>query len=115
VGFLMVTVPAPDTAPEALHFIDNVRDHGFNFDGIALNRTLNYFGPPPAAPEPGAGPEWEKAFQVIRASQERERRVLESLAREPIPLCAKLPELARDVHSVEDLFHVAMALNSDFG
>ena len=116
VGFLMVTVPAPDTAPEALQFIDNVKKHGFHFDGVALNRTLGYFEPPPPHAARGAeeADEAEQALSVIRALQEREKRVIESLSKKPIPLCAKLPELARDVHSVEDLFHVALALNSDF-
>jgi anion-transporting ArsA/GET3 family ATPase len=104
VGFVMVTVPAPDTTPEALHFIDSIHEHRFHFDGEALNRTLGYFEEPPAsAPNP--------ALSVIRAIQERERLVVESLARNPIPVCAQLPELARDVHSVEDLLYVAMALD----
>lgn len=112
VGFLMVTVPAPDTAPEALHFIENVRQHGFRFEGVALNRMIGYFEPPPAngSPPPRNAPEFDEALSVIRALQERERKVIASLSQEPIPLCAKLPELARDVHSVEDLFHVALAL-----
>jgi anion-transporting ArsA/GET3 family ATPase len=105
VGFLMVTVPAPDTLGEAMHFVENVREHGFNFEGVALNRTLGYFEPPTQA-----GP----ALEAVRALQERERKVTEALARSPIPLCAMLPELARDVHSVEDLFHVALALDPDF-
>jgi anion-transporting ArsA/GET3 family ATPase len=108
VGFLMVTVPAPDTAPEALHFIQSVREHGFRFEGIALNRTVGYFEAPPA----GANPEAEPALAVIRAMQEREARVIAAISKEPIPVCTKLPELARDVHSVEDLFHVALAMRA---
>ncbi|MGK5081903.1 ArsA-related P-loop ATPase [Bdellovibrionota bacterium FG-1] len=111
VGFLMVTVPAPDTVPEALHFISNIHDHGFHFDGVAVNRTLSYLGPPQPSDSSAST---EPALEVIRAIQEREHRVIEALAQRPIPLCAKLPELARDVHSVEDLFHVAMALDSKF-
>ena len=99
----MVTVPAPDSAPEALHFVENIKSHGFHFDGLALNRTLGYFETPPA--------QTNAAFDVIRAVQERERRVIETLSRSSVPFCAQLPELARDVHSVEDLFHVALALS----
>ena len=116
VGFVMVTVPAPDTAPEALHFIKNVREHGFNFDGLALNRTLGYFETPPPASAGAADKDGalSEAFNVIRALQAREKRVIEAITRDPIPLCAKLPELARDVHSVEDLFHVALALDANY-
>jgi anion-transporting ArsA/GET3 family ATPase len=106
VGFLMVTVPAPDTIPEAMHFVESVHDHGFHFEGLALNRTLSYFEAPPK----NGGP----ALDLVRALQTREKTVLDSLAKSPIPLCAMLPELARDVHSVEDLFHVALALDPDF-
>ena len=109
VGFLMVTVPAPDTVQEPFISSENVQEHHFNFDGVALNRTLSYFETPPSA-EGATG----EAFAVIRALQEREQHVIEALGRKPIPLCARLPELARDVHSVEDLFHVALALDPDF-
>ena len=106
VGFIMVTVPAPDTAPEALHFLEKVEAHGFRFDGIVLNRTLDYFEKPVHADSP--------ALKVVRAIQEREKNVIESLAQRPLYLSAKLPELARDVHSVEDLFYVALALEKEF-
>jgi anion-transporting ArsA/GET3 family ATPase len=106
VGFLMVAVPSSDTTSEALKFIEDIRAHKFHFDGVALNRTLGYFETPPE----NSGP----ALAVIRALQERERLVIESLGRNPVPLCAQLPELARDVHSVEDLFHVALALDPNF-
>jgi anion-transporting ArsA/GET3 family ATPase len=105
VGFLMVTTPSPETAPEANHFIQTLRERGFNFEGIILNRTLNYFEM--AKPKPG----FEKPFHLIEALQNREQRIINSLLRNPIPVCAKLPELSRDIHSLEDLFHVALAFN----
>ncbi len=107
VGFLMVTTPTPETGPEVNHFIETLREHHFHFDGVALNRTVSYLHP--EKPEPG----FEEAFKIIQALQAREQWVLDHLMRNPIPLCAKLPELARDVHSVEDLFHVAMAFHSN--
>jgi anion-transporting ArsA/GET3 family ATPase len=106
VGFIMVTTPSPDTVPEVKHFIETLHQHHFHFDGVALNRTLSYF----KIPEPKPG--FEKAFSVLRALQVREHQVIENLMRNPIPVCAKLPELARDVHSVEDLFHVALAFSA---
>ena len=108
VGFLMVTVPAPDLAPEVKHFIETIETHGFHFDGVAINRTLTYLKnseeKPPA--------HYQDAFEVISALQERERSSLGALGAKTIPLCARLPEFARDVHSVEDLLHVAMALGN---
>jgi anion-transporting ArsA/GET3 family ATPase len=106
VGFMMVTTPSPDTVPEVKHFIETLRQYQFHFDGVALNRTLSYFKVPD--PKPG----YEDAFSVLKAHQVREQQVMENLMRNPIPVCAKLPELARDVHSVEDLFHVALAFSN---
>ncbi len=106
VGFLMVTTPTPDTLTEVNLFIENLHQRKFHFEGIALNRTLGYLKPDYSRPE------LKKAVEIIQALQKREHHVIESLMRNPNALCAKLPELARDVHSVEDLFHVALALNT---
>lgn len=112
VGFVMVTVPSPDTLPEARHFIESVREHGFHFDGVAVNRSLSYLD---GKDSPGAGDagspgsaEHKEALRILRALQARERSALAGAA-DGIPICARLPEFARDVHSMEDLFHVAMA------
>ena len=107
VGFMMVTTPTMDAIDEAKHFIDSVHEHRFSFDGVILNRTLGYLDSKASV----VG--YEDAFEAIRDLQAREHRVLENLVRTEIPICAKLPELARDVHSLEDLFYVAMALNAD--
>jgi anion-transporting ArsA/GET3 family ATPase len=106
VGFLMVSTPTPDTGPEVLHFIETLRQRRFHFEGVALNRTLSHLEI--SQPQPG----FENAFEVLLALKKREQQVLENLMRNPIPVCAKLPELARDVHSVEDLFHVALAFSA---
>ena len=110
VGFMMVTTPTLDAIDEAKHFIDSVHEHRFTFDGVILNRTLGYLDT--RAPKSGETG-YENAFEVIRDLQAREQRVLENLIRTEIPICAKLPELARDVHSLEDLFYVAMALDAN--
>ncbi len=110
VGFLMVTVPAPDVVPEAKHFIQTLKDHRFHFDGVALNRTLGYMNVP-GSQAAGGDAALEKAYEIIRAAQNREKRVISELESSSIALRALLPELARDVHSVEDLFYVAMAFD----
>lgn len=104
VGFLMVTTPTPETVEEIRHFVDTLHDHQFRFEGVALNRTLGYLEVEEK--------ERSQPYLVLRGLQKRERHVLEELSRTGIPLCAKLPEMARDVHSLEDLFHVAMAFET---
>jgi anion-transporting ArsA/GET3 family ATPase len=110
VGFLLVTVPAPDTAPEAMHFIDRLREHRFHFDGVTLNRTLGYLSGDGSAAAAGTPSALENGLEIVKALQLRERRAIERLERAGVRIRARLPELARDVHSVEDLLHVAMAL-----
>ena len=102
----MVSTLTPDTYAESSQFIQTIRDHHFHFDGVALNRTVGYL-------KIEQTPGFEEAFTLLQALQIREREVLENLMKNPIPICATLPELARDVHSVEDLFHVAMAFDRD--
>src|SRR6185436_2719960 len=80
VGFLMVTTPAQDTAPEARHFIQSLRDHRFHFDGVALNRTLGYLE--------GVDPVKSDAMKVIAGLQQKEKAVLSDLERAGIPICA---------------------------
>jgi anion-transporting ArsA/GET3 family ATPase len=107
VGFVMVTTPTPDTAPEVKHFLDTLQEHRLHFDGVALNRTLSYLG------KETASLNREPALEVLAALQSREAKVLFELKKNSVPLCAMLPELARDVHSVEDLLYVALAFDPD--
>lgn len=135
VGFLLVATPAPDNAPEVGHFIRSVREHGFRFDGVALNRTLSYLEIKDADRRAAKDSGGQVALDLIEAIQRRERRAIDGLMSEisrelnPEPevresngepkgeskslLHATLPEMARDVHSVEDLLHVALALHRD--
>ena len=107
VGFALVAAPSPEAIPEIRHFINALSNHQFHFDGIILNRTLG------GLPHSSESHPQSKPHQIIQALQKREETFLSNLLRNPLPLCAKLPELARDIHSVEDLFHVAMALDSN--
>lgn len=106
VGFLMVTTPTLETSKETAHFIENLKERGLHFDGVALNRTLSHLS------LSSPSPEMKQAHTIVGALQQREQRVMEDLFKNPIPICARLPELARDIHSVEDLFHVALAFHS---
>ena len=109
VGFLMVTTPHSTTHSdsEIRHFLSTLQKYRFHFDGMILNRTLNYLKSTTADPSLASG------YAVIHELQAKEDRILKKLLENQFPICAKVPELARDVHSVEDLFHVAMALGID--
>lgn len=109
VGFLVVAAPTPDTVPEVRHFIESIREHRFHFEGVALNRSLGYLG---KADANGAPPDLKPGFEVLEALQAREELAVKALG-EITRLHARLPELARDVHSVEDLYYVATAFGRD--
>lgn len=109
VGFLMVAAPTPDSAPEIAHFLEQVRERGFHFDGVLLNRSVGHLETDPHS-------ELDPAEALIIALQKREKAAY-SLLREPEKsetakesknlFYIQLPELARDVHGLEDLFHVS--------
>jgi anion-transporting ArsA/GET3 family ATPase len=109
VGFVMVAAPSPELVPEVEHFIASLSEHHFHFDGVALNRTLGYLKNPPASEIETRDSSLQKAVKLVEALQAREARTTSKMSRNWI---AKLPELSRDVHSVEDLFHVAQAFDS---
>ncbi len=109
VGFLVVSAPISGAAPEISHFIESIENHGFHFDGVALNRTLGYLrkGRTDKRKKPN-----QLAFQILDALQDREAEVTRQLQGVVPAYFTTLPELARDVHSIEDLIHVATAFDS---
>ncbi len=139
VGFLMVTTPTLETQNEMNHFLDQLEHHQFNYDGVVFNRlmlplkmspqqtTPKTAGASEAADvradrsqesttaESAADAALEQAFAIIRARQVREGAVLSKLKESSLlkmaALCARVPEFARDIHSLEDLFHVALVLD----
>ncbi len=112
VGFVMVTGPNPDSAAELGHFRQTLREHRFRFDGLLVNRTLQHLEPPTSGTE---GTEMTAGIEILRALQAREKLAIEKLSQtlgaERDELLTA-PELVRDVHSVEDLAYVAMALEA---
>ena len=122
VGFLMVTAPNPETVPELIHLIESLHQYRFRFEGLVLNRTLSAFKI--------SEDEWAQAHQevernrpdliyglkILDALQTREKRLIEALrnklANETGAFYSVLPELVRDVHSVEDLYYVADGLKN---
>ncbi len=111
VGFLMVTTAAPDLEKEVKLFLQALKGRSLHFDGIALNRTIGHLKD--LEGKIGQDSQMGAAIELVRALQVRENAVIKTLEDNQDKLVAKLPELSRDVHSVEDLFHVALAFDSD--
>ncbi|MBS1961049.1 MAG: ArsA family ATPase [Bdellovibrionales bacterium] len=112
IGFLLVAAPTPESAPEIGHFLDQIHGRGFHFDGVLLNRSLGHLQPSPGIRD--------EATKLIESLQARERaayaRLKESAERpsaneERKLFYVQLPELARDVHGLEDLYHVSTLFN----
>src|SRR5690606_25696103 len=95
---------------EIHHFVDSVQSHEFHFDGLALNRTLSYLEKSDDSWNL-ADPSAVQAKELLETLLEREKRALEGLLQFNYPIHAKLPEFARDIHSVEDLYSVALSLD----
>jgi anion-transporting ArsA/GET3 family ATPase len=113
VGFLFVTSATPDTALEAAHFVESVKKHGFHYDGLLINRTLMGLGKDQA---PSSFSEYSPGIELLDRLQAREERAIDQLSRS-LPTRTDqirylLPELARDIHSLEDLFELATFLGN---
>ncbi len=108
-GFWLVTTPNTELTSEMNHFVQLLQEHKLNFEGIALNRSLSYLKE--ITTTEGADQNTMAALEIIRLLKEREKKIVSEieLSLRPKKLF-KLPELVRDVHSLEDLYHVAMAL-----
>lgn len=120
VGFVMVAGPASETLPDLEHFLKAISQNKLQFDGLILNRSM-------ASLEVGDGemasakPDLKKGLELLKNLEGRENRttlrlvqaiqseVSQSSAKNAF--CYRVPELTRDVHSMEDLFHVALALD----
>lgn len=113
VGVLMVTTAKPESAPELRHFIRTLKERGLRFEGVMINRTLGALksSNPDSIPDPLR--DSSGAYELVVALQKQEAGVVKEICGDDISLCAELPELSRDVHSLEDLLHVALAIASD--
>ncbi|MBI3534902.1 MAG: hypothetical protein HY072_05395, partial [Deltaproteobacteria bacterium] len=101
--FFLVTSPGAQNTLELEHFVQSLQQHRFSWDGIALNRSLSYLLV--------TGGSLEKSLEIIRMLQNKEKTMLLEIQKKLQPKSIIIvPELARDVHSLEDLYHVALAL-----
>jgi anion-transporting ArsA/GET3 family ATPase len=111
-GFLLVSAPTPDTLSELQHLVSRLHEKNLRFDGLILNRSWRTF-PFQTNEMEGVSIEEKKGLVIVDAVQKREKRVLDQIfSRVKTPFTLELPELARDVHSLEDLYHVASFMDS---
>lgn len=96
-GFVLVTAPSSRVSQDVRQFVASVRDHGFAFDGVILNRTHGHLKRD--VPNP-----------VIERLQDDEKALILALKTEKLSVLATLPQLSRDLHSVRDLTYVAKSL-----
>lgn len=115
VGFVMVTGAHPETLPEFRHFIEEIQKAQLHFDGLIVNRTLGTLDSPSVGTNPPS--DLKKALTILTALQKREEKItreleqqIQSNLKNPV-FMVRAPELVRDVHSMEDLFHVSKALD----
>lgn len=112
VGFVLTAAPIPDFAPELESFVKSIGQHRFHFDGLLLNRCLSGLKSAKQSETNAAlGPEVTALLESLWAREELAQSQLLNVLEQNRPI-ARLPELTRDVHTLEDLFHVATAFSN---
>ena len=107
-GVILVTGAHADFAEEIAHFRRHIVGHGLRLDSLFVNRTLGAYPEGSVPAEAADSPELSRAIELLQALRSRESQALVRLKTATGPLATTLmPELARDVHSIEDLLHVA--------
>lgn len=97
VGFLLVTTPRFDNLKELDQFIGRLGERQYLFDGIAINRSIAHL-------------ENDNQSEIVASLKSLEDASIAKLAsRLSAKIITRLPELARDVHSIKDLAYVANA------
>lgn len=114
VGLLIVSAPTPTSQKELEHLTQDLQKRNLNLDGLILNRSLAYFTITEEERIRSKELGLENSLEVIAAVCEEEKHVIQSLPSGRLAQLSMtlLPELARDVHSLEDLNHVANALGA---
>jgi len=111
VGYVLVSAPTPETISETKHLAGELKSLGRQLDAVILNRTLSYLTI--EENQIGSSP----GLTVLKTIQMREARVEKELfsdvyGEEQKPISKRLPELSRDIRSLEDLVYISSALDS---
>lgn len=108
VGFITVSSPLLAAAggrpnPDIAELLERLERERYPYDGMLLNRCLSEI------------PASSVSIPVLDATREAESQAIRSLDAQGAPsnlkILRRVPELARDVHSLEDLIHVARTLD----
>jgi anion-transporting ArsA/GET3 family ATPase len=110
VGVVLVTGAHSDFTEELAHFRGHLEKHGLKLDSMIINRTLGAYEASPSA-SASTSAEAEMASRVLQSLRKREQKALDQLkiSAQQTPL-QLMPELARDVHSLQDLAQIARRL-----
>jgi anion-transporting ArsA/GET3 family ATPase len=114
VGVILVSGAHSDFTDELTHFRQHLEKHRLKLDGMIVNRTIGAYRDEQSGSDSSEGSsEFKLAVDLLRSLKGREERGLTNLKRsvavgsfEP----RLMPELARDVHNLSDLVHVAKRL-----
>ncbi|MFN7684836.1 MAG: ArsA family ATPase [Oligoflexia bacterium] len=112
-GVLLVTGAHADFAEELSHFRRHLLSHGLKLDALIVNRTLGAYPDlsPAQTSKLTVDPHLSRSLELLQSLRAREKQALDRLKQATGGLpTTLLPELARDVHSIEDLLHVASRL-----
>jgi hypothetical protein len=102
-GVVLVTGAHADFAEELSHFKRHLMTHGLKLEALFVNRTLSAY-PTTQTTTNDTSP----GMRLLLALRERESMAIVKLKQATGQLQTTLmPELARDVHTFEDLLHVA--------
>ncbi len=115
VGVILVTGAHSDFSEELAHFKGHLEKHGLCLDAMIVNRTIGAYARTAGISEtPAAGsPGLQKALELLEGLKGREERGLADLKNTVAGSTISprlMPELARDVHNLEDLVHIARRL-----
>jgi anion-transporting ArsA/GET3 family ATPase len=115
VGFVLVTGPTTETLPEFEHFMRQLDERKLPFEGVFVNRTLGSI-PLTEAERKVTEPATAAALKTLSSLQDREKEVTARLKEktEQHGFFIPVPELSRDIHSIEDLLHVSHYLDRAF-
>lgn len=120
VGFVLVASAERAQLEQVRSFVHEVRGKGFHFAGVLLNRLVSEIPHDPSPPSAPDSPSAEASasaaiadpgLQLLDALAHRETIALAQLAEyKELIVLARMPELARDVHSLPDLAVLAERL-----
>lgn len=123
VGYFMVSSPNPESIPETVHLLETFQKNHLHLDGMALNRSLNYIKITEDEKTLAQSlaqknhPQLLEGLKILESLQNKEKQVTQNLFQQFQKLndifIKKVPELSRDIHCMEDLLHVTMALSGD--